>query len=78
MWGVSIVVQWKQTRLVFKRMQVQYLAPLRGLKIRCWLELWCRLQRQLDLALLWLLCRLAAVVLTQPLAWELPLPHLWS
>ena len=26
----------------------------------------------LDLALLWLWCRLAAVALIQPLAWELP------
>ena len=35
-------------------------------------ELWCRLQMQLDLALLWLWCRPAAEAPIRPLAWEPP------
>ena len=35
-------------------------------------ELWCRSLTWLGLALLWLLCRTAAVALTLPQSWELP------
>ena len=45
--GVSIVAQWKQTRLVSMRIQVQFLASLSGLRIHCCCELWCRSQVQL-------------------------------
>ena len=44
--------------------QVQFLALVSGLRIqRC---------HGLDLALLWLWCRLAAIAPTGPLAWEPP------
>ena len=36
-----------RTRLVSMRMQVPSLALLRGLRIPCCCELWCKLQRQL-------------------------------
>ena len=54
------------------RMQVQSLVSLSGLRIQHYSELWCRSQTQLDLALLWLWRRPAAVALIQPLAWEPP------
>ena len=42
--GVSVVVQWKRTRLVSMRMRIQSLASLRGLRIQCCCELQRRLQ----------------------------------
>ena len=55
------------------RMQDQSLASLSGLRISG-IVLNCGLghRRGLDLALLWLWCRLAAVALIRPLAWEPP------
>ena len=41
------MVQWLQTKLVTMRMWVQLLVLFSGLRIRCCLELWCRLQMQL-------------------------------
>ena len=41
------MVQRKQIRLGTMRLQVQSLASLSGLRIRCCRELWCRLQIQL-------------------------------
>ena len=54
------------------RMWVLSLASLSGLRIRRCCELWCKLQMQLGsrIAVVW--HRLAAVVLIQPPAWELP------
>ena len=70
------------------RLQVQSLALLSGLTIRCCRELWCRLQMQrrsdvavscgvgrrrgLDPVLLWLWQRLAATAPIRPLAWDPP------
>ena len=48
------------------------LALLSELRIQRCCKLQCGLQTCLDLVLLWLWCRLAAVVPIQPLAWELP------
>ena len=70
--GVPAVPQWKQIWLVSMRMQVQSLVLLSGLRIWYCRELWCRLQMQLDLALLWLWCRPVATALFWPLAWEPP------
>ena len=50
---------------------VQSLAPLSGLRIRHWCELWCRSQRWLESLLLWLWCRPAAAAPIWPLAWDL-------
>ena len=71
------------------RMQVQSLALLSALRIRCCCELWYRLQTQLgsgfavscgigcrhssDPALLW--CRLAATAPIRPLAWKTKYPY---
>ena len=71
-WGVPVVAWWQQTQLVSMRMQVRSLALFSGLRIQCCCELWCRLQIQLDLVLLWLWCRLAAAAPIRPLAWEFP------
>ena len=54
------------------RMQVQSLALLSGLRIRCCLRLWGRSQMWFGSVLLWPWCRPAAAVPIQPLAWELP------
>ena len=51
------VAQRWQTQQVSMRMRVRPLAPLSGLKIWRWRELWCRL---------------AAAALIRPLAWKLP------
>ena len=59
-------------RRVSMRIQVPSLALLSGLRIPCCHELQCRSQTWLNLALLWLWCRLAAATLIPPLAWELP------
>ena len=45
--GIPIVVQWKQTQLVFMKRQVQSLASLNGLRIQHCPELWYRWQTQL-------------------------------
>ena len=57
-------------QLVSKRMWVQPLALLSGLRIRCCHKLWHRLQQQLGsgIAMVWA----GAVALIQPLAQELP------
>ena len=44
---VPAMAQWKQTLLISERMQVQSLASLSGLAIRCYGELWCRSQTRL-------------------------------
>ena len=67
------MAQWKWIWLISMRTQVQSLASLSGLMIWCCQELWCRSQMwQLDLVLLWLCCRPAAVALIWPLTWEPP------
>ena len=60
------------TRLASMRMQVWSLAALSRLRIWCYPELWCRSQTWFGSALLWLWCRLAAIALIRPLAWEPP------
>ena len=45
--GVPVVAWQLTTRLVSMRKQVQSLASLSGLRIRCYLELWCRSQTRL-------------------------------
>ena len=57
--------------LVSMRIQVLSLALLSGLGIWHCRELWCRSQMP-TLLWLWLWCRLAAVTLIVPLAWEIP------
>ena len=52
------------------RMWVPPLASISGLKIRRFRELWSRSQMRLDLARLWLWCRMAAEALIGPLGWE--------
>ena len=64
--------QWKQILLGTVRLQVQSLALLIELRIWHCCELWCRSQRRLDMMLLWLWYRLAAVAPIGPLAWEPP------
>ena len=58
------------------RTQVQPLALLSGLRVRCCRELWGTSQRSSDLALLWLWlwpwCGLAVTVTFGPLAWDPP------
>ena len=44
---VPIMAQWKWIWLGTKRLRVQSLASLSGLRIRCCCELWCRSQTQL-------------------------------
>ena len=51
------MVQWKQIQLGTMRLPVRSLASLSELRIWCCRELWCRL---------------AAVALIRPIAWELP------
>ena len=43
-----------------------------GLRIQCCMSCGVGLRCDSDLALLWLWCRLAAIPLIRPLAWELP------
>ena len=47
LYGVPVLVQWKQIRLGTVRLQVRSLALLSGLRIRCCRKLQCRLQTQL-------------------------------
>ena len=72
--GVPTVAEHRQIRLVPTRMRAQSLASLSGSGIWHCCELWCRSQTHLDLALLWLWHRPAAVAPIRPLAWELPYP----
>ena len=68
-----LVAQWKRIRLVSMMMQVQSLASIGGLRIRCCHKLWCRSKTGgSDPELLWLWCRLVATAPIQPLAWEPP------
>ena len=60
------MAQWKGTRLVSMRMQVQSLASLSRLRIQLCCELWCRSQTRLGVGQ-----QLVALIL-RPLAWELP------
>ena len=57
---------------VCMRLRDQSLASLSGLRIWHCRELWYRCRCGSDLVLLWLWRRLAALALTQPIAWELP------
>ena len=54
------------------RLRVWSLPLFSGLTIRCFRELWCRLQMRSDPELLWLWRRPEATVPIQPLAWEPP------
>ena len=65
-------MQQKQSQLGTMRLPVGSLALLSGLRIWHYCELWCRLQTWLDLELLWLWCRPAAVAPIRPLACEAP------
>ena len=59
-----------QTQLVSMRMRVQFLAPLSGLRIRCYNELWYRSQTRLrshSIAV-----AVAASAPIHALAWESP------
>ena len=71
--GVAVVVQ-QEPSIVSVRMQVRSLTSLSGLRsiaTSCGVSHRCGS----DPVLLWLWCRLAAVALIRPLAWELPLCH---
>ena len=67
------MAQQKRNQQGTMKLWVQSLASLSGLRIWHCHELWCGSQMWLsDPALLWLWCRLAAVALIRPLAWEPP------
>ena len=66
------MAQQKRIQLGTVRLQVQSLASLSGLRIWHCLSCGVGCRHGSDLVLLWLCCRLAAVALIQPLAWELP------
>ena len=67
------MAQQKQIGLASMRTHVQSLASHSGLRIQHCRELWYIGHRHgLDLALLWLWCRLVATAQIQPLAWETP------
>ena len=67
------MAQQKQIRPGTTRLQVRSLASLRRLRIWRYCKLWYIGRRHgLDLALLWLWRRPAAVSLIRPLAWEPP------
>ena len=66
------MVQQKRILLVIRRLQVQPLALLCGLRIRPCCELWCRSQRRLRSHVTVAVGKMANVVLIQPLAWETP------
>ena len=70
--GLPIVEQQKQIRLGTMRLWVQLLASLSGLRIQCAMSCGVGRRHGLDPVLLWLWCRLVAVALIRPLAWELP------
>ena len=61
-----------RAQIVSMRMQVRFLDLLSGLRIQCYIKLWCRSSRcGLALVLLWLWCRPAAAAWIWPLAREL-------
>ena len=62
------MVQQKQIQLGTLRLQVRSLASLSGMAVSCGVGHRCGL----DPMWLWLCCRLAAVALIRPLAWEPP------
>ena len=65
-------VEMNLTRIHEDAGSIPGLTSLSGLRIwRCH-ELWCSLQTQLDLALLWPWCRLAVIAPIWPLTWEPP------
>ena len=67
------MVQQRQIQLETMGLQVGSLASLSGLRIQHCHELWCKsCRRGLDPVLFWLWCRLAAIALIRPLAWEPP------
>jgi len=66
------VAQQKRIRLGTMRLWVRSLALLRGLRIQCCHELWYRSQMWLRSCVAMAVCRLAAVALIRPLAWEPP------
>ena len=61
-----------RTQLVSKRMQVQTLAPLRGLRIQRYHKLWCRLQMWLRSGVAVAVVQAGSCSSSWPLAWELP------
>ena len=67
--GLPIVEQWKQIQLVTMRLWVRCLASLSGLRIWCFHSCGVARRHCLDPTLP---CRLAAVALIRPVAWELP------
>ena len=69
---VPFVVQQERIQLGTMRLRVRSPASLSGLRIRHAVS--CGIGHRLSpyLALLWLRCRLAALALIWPLAWELP------
>ena len=69
---VPIVAQWKQIQPGAMRLQVRSLALLSELRICHCCELWCRLQTQLDPALLWLWRGPVATAPIRSLAWASP------
>ena len=66
------MAEWERIQQGTMKLQVRSLASLSGLRIRHYHELWCSCRHSLDVALLWLWCRLAAVAPIRALAWELP------
>ena len=64
------MAQRKRIQLGTMRLWIQSLASLSGLRIRVTLTYSIGCRWGSDLALLWLWCRLAAVALIGPLAWE--------
>ena len=66
------MAQQKWIRLWIMRFQVQSLASLSGLRIRCCPELWCRLQTRLRSGVTVALGRPAATALIGHLDWEPP------
>jgi len=72
MGGVPVVVQRKWIRLGTLRFQIQSLASLSGLRIRCFRELWCRSKMRLRSCIARLWHRPAPTALLRPLAWEPP------
>ena len=70
--GIPIMAQQKRIWLVSMRTQVQSLASLNELRIRIAVSCGIGHRCSLDMTLLWLRQRLAAIALTGPLAWEPP------
>ena len=66
------MAQQKRICLVSMRAWVQSLASLHGLRIQLCHDLCVGHRCGLDLALMWLWCRLAAATPIRPLTWELP------